>query len=242
MKAPAEGSETQSGFTRTDLCVLIVLGAFLGLLCTSALGKMKPHSDRASCVNNLRQINLALAMYSADNARQFPVRNTPNAWPTTLFPYYKDLRLLVCPSDRPFKNSTFPTFPAENAPRSYIINGWNDYFVVRFSNPPAGTLYRIMQTNAISLDDILFPTATIAFGEKTSESFHMTVDLDAQWDDIVQMEQARHDRSQQTPQTGGSNYAMVDGQVQYLKYGAALTPVNLWAVTQQYRTNTIVMP
>lgn len=62
------------------------------------------------------------------------------------------------------------------------------------------------------------------------------------YDDILELEQARHDRSQQKPQTGGSNYAMVDGQVQFLKYGASLVPVNLWAVTQQYRTNTVPMP
>jgi hypothetical protein len=233
------------GFTRADLCVVLMAVALLAFIALPALAKMKPHSDRVSCANNLRQINLALAMYAADNHGQLPLRIGPSAWPTKLFPGYKDLRLLVCPSDGPNPPVSFgiPNYPADQASRSYIINGWNDYYAACFGSTDRGLLSRIMATNAIHLDAIPFPTTTVAFGEKENRSAHVYMDfLQGLWNETDEIEQARHDRSQQTPQTGGSNHAMVDGQVQYLKYGAALAPVNLWAVTEQYRTNAVPVP
>jgi competence protein ComGC len=228
-------NQTQRGFTRADLCAVLMAVALLAFIALPTMGKMKPQSDLVSCANNLRQLGLAMAMYSADNNRQFPVRTRSNAWPTTILPGYKDLRLLVCPSDGP-NPATFNTssnYPADRAPRSYIHNGWSDFYKLRFPQSPP--------TTAICETDIGYPAATIAFGEKAHDSGHFYFDFDG-YDDIQQIEQARHDRSQQTPQTGGSNHAMVDGQVQYLKYGAALAPVNLWAVTEQYRTNAIPVP
>ena len=38
---------------------------------------------------------------------------------------------------------------------------------------------------------------------------------------------------------GGSNFAFTDGSVRYLKHGRSLGPVNLWAVTERWRTNAI---
>ena len=34
---------------------------------------------------------------------------------------------------------------------------------------------------------------------------------------------------------GGSNYTFVDGSVRLLKYGESVSPVNLWAVTDEWR-------
>jgi prepilin-type processing-associated H-X9-DG protein len=238
--------QSQRGFTRADFCAVMMALALLAFIALPALGRMKPHSERVSCANNLRQLNLALAMYAADNHGQLPLRIGINSWPTTLFPGYKDLRLLVCPSDGPNPpvSGGSPNYPAEKAPRSYIINAWNDYYAVRFGSSNLGTLSRIMATNAIRLDDIPHLAATVAFGEKENRSAHAYMDFmgSSAGDDVNEIEQARHDRSQQSPQTGGSNFAMADGHVQYLKYGAVLFPINLWAVTDLWRTNAIVMP
>ena len=34
---------------------------------------------------------------------------------------------------------------------------------------------------------------------------------------------------------GGSNYTFADGSVRYLKFGRSMWPINLWAVTPEYR-------
>jgi prepilin-type processing-associated H-X9-DG protein len=56
--------------------------------------------------------------------------------------------------------------------------------------------------------------------------------------DIEMIEYARHMRGEgDTPRGGGSNFAFADGSARYLKYGQALYPENLWAVTPEWRTN-----
>ena len=40
---------------------------------------------------------------------------------------------------------------------------------------------------------------------------------------------------------GGSNFAFVDGSVRYLKFGASVNPLNLWAVSEDWR-NAAVKP
>src|SRR6185436_867454 len=81
-----------------------------------------------ACLNNLKQLRLALGMYADDNDGQFPPRSTPY-WMSRLRQYYVDLRLLRCPSDliAAHKAGSDPDDP-QYAPRSYLINGWNDFF------------------------------------------------------------------------------------------------------------------
>ena len=54
-------------------------------------------------------------------------------------------------------------------------------------------------------------------------------------------ERGRHDNAQNRWGSGGSNFSFADGSVRYLLYGRALAPVNLWAVTPRYRTNSIAL-
>jgi len=117
-------------------------------------------------------------------------------------------------------------FPADAAPRSYLINGWSDYF------QGAPSIGRAMPEAAVH-----YPSETIAFGEKESSSGHFYFDY---WvgDDFTELENARHARiSQADPQSGGSNFAFVDGSVRFLRFGRSLSPVLLWMVTDEFRNN-----
>jgi prepilin-type processing-associated H-X9-DG protein len=38
---------------------------------------------------------------------------------------------------------------------------------------------------------------------------------------------------------GGSNFAFMDGSTRYLRHGKSLAPVNLWAVSDKWRTNSL---
>src|SRR5207253_4472021 len=82
--------------------------------------------QRISCVNNLRRLGTAALMYSSENDGQFPPRQIP-FWPTRLLRYYKDLSVLRCPNDNPTRLPPNPN-PADEAPRSYLMNGWDDYW------------------------------------------------------------------------------------------------------------------
>jgi len=228
-------------FTLIELLVVIAIIAILAAMLLPALARAKEAGKRIACVNDIRQLGLALRMYGDDNDGWFPPRQIPNTWAAELLPYYQEVKILRCPSDGPGTPATRTDIAGANegdtAPRSYIINGFNDYFQQVLTN---FSMTAIMGLSARE-ELIKYPSDTIVFGEKRTESVHYYMDFlePPIGNDVDELEHARHNGGHHA---GGSDYAFADGSARYLRYGQSLAPVNLWAVTEDWRTNAIFNP
>jgi len=168
----------ERAFTLIELLVVITIIAILAALLLPVLSLVKEKGRRTACINNLRQVNLAIHLYADDFSGSLPVLPVPNPYPNGIGAYYKQLvksylglagppspteKVFICSSDQILSTQIGHAFT------SYTFNGYE---------VKPGDLPRI---TGKKLDAIKKPTKAVLVGEWTAffgGSWHPVVNQD----------------------------------------------------------------
>lgn len=89
----------KQGFTLIELLTVIAIISVLAAILFPVFARARENARRASCQSNLKQLGLAMMMYTQDyDERLVPVASSAGRWAQLLQPYIKSHALMRCPS------------------------------------------------------------------------------------------------------------------------------------------------
>lgn len=159
MMAQRTSCSRPKGFTLIELLVVIALIAMLAALLLPGLSKAQAASRKAKCLNNLRQMGLAMLMYADEHDGVIPRGNEPIWWQVFTPSLggrarhdYRHVRIYTCPS-----------YPDKRQLICYVNNAW------RFNSPR--DLVGSEVVGLTRMNRLQRPSETIYFADNESGSW-----------------------------------------------------------------------
>lgn len=151
----------KKAFTLIELLVVIAVIAVLMGILMPALQKARAQGQGAVCLNNLKQMGLAIHLYADDYDRKIPrAEDNRNGkflvWPTLLMKYMGGRDAESAEEWTDIKSYRCPSYPDKRQMVTYVANGWD------FRNP--GTESN-MENAYVHMDKIPRHTRTIWYAD-----------------------------------------------------------------------------
>ncbi|MDD5270618.1 MAG: DUF1559 domain-containing protein [Candidatus Omnitrophica bacterium] len=125
------------GFTLIELLVVMAIIIILAGLIMPSLSSARERARKTTCANNLKQIGMALEMYTMANNWRYPSAGQLQAALTSAPTYIDDTDIFVCPSGG--ANYQYAAQPMPTWPSTRVI--------VTCPNHGAGGVYLYKGTN-----------------------------------------------------------------------------------------------
>jgi len=122
------------GFTLIELLVVIAIIAILAAILFPVFAKVREKARQASCQSNLKQLSLAMLQYTQDNDEKFPFGSQGNVydpfaqhwgrgWAGHVYQYVKSTGVFKCPDDSTSNTKNHLGKNEQDVPVSYSFNG-----------------------------------------------------------------------------------------------------------------------
>ena len=123
------------GFTLIELLVVIAIIAILAAILFPVFARARENARRASCQSNLKQLGIAMTMYTQDYDEKMVIHGAGAVdqwWPYRLWPYMKSHQIAFCPSAEKEYLKIIGLGTADTSDDSYF-GGYG--IVYEFANP-----------------------------------------------------------------------------------------------------------
>lgn len=208
-----------SGFTLIELLVIIAIIAILASMLLPALGGAKHSARAAHCVNNLRQIAVAVRLYTDSNNDEFP-RSQHSALARGYLPWGRAIAPELGRKGNTWTNLLTTVY---HCPEDRRKEAWSYGLNVYFELNPQNDDYPGSPQTWRRVAQVPRPAATILQGGNSTEADHIMPHFWTTAREGKEAEPRRH--------RARSHYSFVDSHATSLKHGQAFEPENnidLW--------------
>ncbi len=222
----------KGGFTLIELLVVIAIIAILAAMLLPALSKAREKARQAVCMNNLKQIGTAMAMYTNDNDGYYPAfyLGTAGSWVSAwawsdAIMGYISYKVFLCPSARGGSVSQVGNWGGKHIVRSGAY-GMNQMFPYRFGSNRyyKETKIKINPSSLIFIGDGMIRADG---GDATTAVYYGICPPNCPYSAHIYTGSGTH-RYANSRHNGGANFLFFDGHVRWIRTEEYMAGNSLW--------------